>query len=229
MSTPDLAGYHADPHRAARHPRPGRGGRRRRSGRSPPVRRLRPLLEGLRGKMLAHHTIEDDICFPALIERVPAAAELIGRTDADHHRLDEVMTAATAQIEALSAGRPAPELASVLAELDELMDHHLAFEDADILPRFEEHFSGEEWNQLDAGPRSTSASDSRPPSACPSWHRCSTPTTSKRCSARPRARSRCSTGSPGSATAGWHRSHWEPRPSGFPPDARKAPCPTPRS
>lgn len=105
--------------------------------------------KGFAGEVLAHHTIEDDVMFPALIERAPVAAELISRTDADHERLDELMTAVAAEVEELVAGRIAPALASELRELAILMDTHLDFEDAEVLPLFERHFTAEEYSELD--------------------------------------------------------------------------------
>jgi hemerythrin-like domain-containing protein len=105
--------------------------------------------KGFAGEVLAHHTIEDDICFPALVERIVGMDELITRTDADHHRLDELMSAAAAAVGELAAGRRAPELPDVLAELDELMHRHLDFEDAEILPQIDEHLDGEEWAALE--------------------------------------------------------------------------------
>ena len=105
--------------------------------------------KGFAGEVLAHHTIEDDVMFPALVERVPVAAELIGRTDADHERLDELMTAVAAEVEELAAGRLAPALAAELRELAALMDAHLDFEDAEVLPLFERHFTAEEYEELD--------------------------------------------------------------------------------
>jgi iron-sulfur cluster repair protein YtfE (RIC family) len=105
--------------------------------------------KGFAGEVLAHHTIEDEICFPVLAERIAGMAELVEQTDADHHRLDELMTAAEAGVAELAAGRTAPELAGVLDELDELMHRHLAFEDAEILPLIEQHFGHDEWAALE--------------------------------------------------------------------------------
>jgi hemerythrin-like domain-containing protein len=105
--------------------------------------------EGFAGEVLAHHTIEDDICFPALAERIAGMAELIEQTDADHHRLDELMTAAAVAVAELAAGRTASELADVLVELDEVMHRHLDFEDAEILPLIERHVSHDDWVALE--------------------------------------------------------------------------------
>ena len=87
--------------------------------------------------------------FPALVERAPVAAELIGRTDADHERLDELMTARRRRRGGAGGRPPRPRLASELRELADLMDAHLDFEDAEILPLFERHFTAEEYAELD--------------------------------------------------------------------------------
>ena len=105
--------------------------------------------KGFAGEVLAHHTIEDDICFPALVERIDAMAALIEQTDADHHRLDELMAAAEAAVAEIAAGRTAAELTTVLDELDALMHRHLDFEDAEILPLIEQHVSHDEWAALE--------------------------------------------------------------------------------
>lgn len=106
---------------------------------------------GYAGEVLAHHTIEDDICFPALVERVPPAADLIVRTDDDHHHLDELMDACTAGFERLAAGDfgGIDVLAGQVRALADHMDDHLGFEDADILPLFERHFTYAEYKELD--------------------------------------------------------------------------------
>jgi hypothetical protein len=50
----------------------------------------------------------------------------------------------------LRQGRPAPQLAELTRELDQHMAEHLDFEDQDILPLLERHFTGEEYDALDA-------------------------------------------------------------------------------
>jgi hemerythrin-like domain-containing protein len=149
-TTPDLTTYHAV-HTALRR---GTSALARAAAELDPADRHRASAfarywKGFAGEVLAHHTIEDDVMFPALIERAPVAGQLISRTDADHERLDELMTAIAAEIEELTAGRIAPELAGELRELAFLMDAHLDFEDAEVLPRFEQHFSAEEYAELD--------------------------------------------------------------------------------
>lgn len=105
---------------------------------------------GYAGEVLVHHTVEDDHFFPALAERVPGTAELIRRTDADHLHLDELMDSITLAVASVRAGRPAPELLALTQELAEHMEEHLGFEDADILPLFEQHFDRETFDAVDA-------------------------------------------------------------------------------
>jgi hemerythrin-like domain-containing protein len=149
-ATPDLTSYHAG-HTALR--RGTRALARAAAELDPGDRRRSKAFarywKGYEGEVHAHHTIEDDVFFPVLVERVPVAAELIGRTDADHARLDELMTLVGGAVADLAAGRPSPVLVDGLRELADLMDAHLGFEDADILPLFERHFTAEEYTDLD--------------------------------------------------------------------------------
>jgi hemerythrin-like domain-containing protein len=106
--------------------------------------------KGYAGEVLHHHSVEDDIFFPALEARVPVAVELTVRTDIDHHHLDELMASIGSAVAAIRAGRPAPEIVALTQELDQHMADHLDFEDQDILPLLERHFSKEEYDAMDA-------------------------------------------------------------------------------
>jgi hemerythrin-like domain-containing protein len=103
---------------------------------------------GYAAEVLGHHTVEDEIFFPALVDRVPVAGALIERTDADHHHLDELMEAIGRAVGQVRHGLSAPELPALTRELVQHMDTHLDFEDADILPLFERHFTGDEYGAL---------------------------------------------------------------------------------
>ena len=105
--------------------------------------------KGYAGEVLSHHTIEDASFFPALVERVPVAAELIGRTDKDHDHLDHLMEEIDAALADWAAGGDKAPVAPLLADLAEHMDAHLDFEDEDILPLFERHFTAAEYEALD--------------------------------------------------------------------------------
>lgn len=109
---------------------------------------LRRYWKGFAGEVLAHHTVEDEVFYPALVLRVPAAAEHIGRIDADHHLLDMLMDEAHKGFAALDDAVAVARLTSVLVRLDELMQHHLDFEDAELVPLFSAHFSEDEYAQL---------------------------------------------------------------------------------
>jgi hemerythrin-like domain-containing protein len=104
---------------------------------------------GYAGEVLAHHTVEDDVVFPALVERCAIAGALIERSDADHHHLDELMAAIDAAMARLVRGEGPGELPDLLGQLAVHMDQHLAFEDADILPLIERHFAGDEYAALE--------------------------------------------------------------------------------
>jgi len=105
--------------------------------------------KGYAGEVLAHHTIDDDTFFPALVERCPVAGDLIARADADHLHLDELMTAVDGAVAELQRGMGPGELPELLGQLAVHMDEHLGFEDEDILPLFERHFTGEEYDALE--------------------------------------------------------------------------------
>ena len=106
---------------------------------------------GYAGEVLAHHTIEDDIFFPALVERAPRAAEHLGRVDDDLDRLDDLMDEAAAAVQRLAEAPTtvvAMDAAAAVRELGRLMDDHLDFEDDDLVPLFGRHFSGDEYEAL---------------------------------------------------------------------------------
>jgi hemerythrin-like domain-containing protein len=152
MTAPDLTTYRAvhtglrtAPHRleaAVRELDPADTGR---------VKALTQYWKGYSGEVLAHHRVEDDHMFPALIEKIPTAAALLERTDVDHHVLDELMAACTDRVSVLGSASPADldALAADLAALGRHMAEHLDFEDAEILPLFETRFTGEEYQALD--------------------------------------------------------------------------------
>lgn len=153
MTTPDLTAYRAvhialrqAPHRLACAVLECRPGDRRR------LRALARYWRGYAAEVLSHHTIEDDIVFPALAEQVERARAHIERTDAEHHRLDDLMTRCTSGMAALEhdAGLPVRErVADDLRALAALMDDHLDFEDQHILPLILEHIDQAQFTALE--------------------------------------------------------------------------------
>jgi hemerythrin-like domain-containing protein len=146
--TPDTTTYYAV-HRALRD-----GARKLHRAASGPldaarIKAIARYWKGYAGEVLAHHTTEDSIFFPALVARVPVAADLKVATDADHHRLDELMAIATEEVAAIQHGAGPQALVRALAELAELMEAHLDFEDADIVPLFARHFTADEYKVME--------------------------------------------------------------------------------
>lgn len=109
---------------------------------------------GFSGELKAHHTVEDDMFFAALAERVPAFAAELDRELADEHdQLDRVMNALGEAVRRLSESWAGEHHHRVVrehaAELARLLDHHLGIEDDDVLPLFARHFSVDEYRRLD--------------------------------------------------------------------------------
>lgn len=151
-TTPDLSDYEvihtalrAAPHRIADALADFADGDR------PRATALARYWEGYAGEVLAHHTVEDTVFFPALIERVPVVADHLARVDAEHHRLDELMAAcagAFVDLERTATTSAAADAAAVVRELGRLMDGHLDFEDVDLVPLFGRHFTAEEYDAM---------------------------------------------------------------------------------
>lgn len=104
--------------------------------------------KGYAGEVLAHHTVEDDIFFPALVEGAPVAAEHLGRVDEEHHLLDELMAEGHAAVAAVVEGAAPDRAAAVLGHLDVMMHGHLDFEDAELVPLFTRCFDQDDYDLL---------------------------------------------------------------------------------
>jgi hemerythrin-like domain-containing protein len=150
MTTPDLTTYravHTALREAASRMAAAAGTLRRSDWRR--IDAFSRYWRGYAGEVLAHHTVEDDIFFPALVERCPVAGSLIARTDADHHHLDELMSAIDGAVARMVRGEGPGDVADLLGQLAVHMDEHLGFEDEDILPLFSRHFTGEEYDAME--------------------------------------------------------------------------------
>jgi hypothetical protein len=100
-----------------------------------------------------HHTSEDLLLWPKLLERVRLRAELVHRMQAQHERvallLDRV-DVLTAQWRQSADPATRDELANVLAQTSAALDEHLSDEENDILPLVAEHITVPEWDALAA-------------------------------------------------------------------------------
>jgi hemerythrin-like domain-containing protein len=109
---------------------------------------------GFEGELHIHHTVEDDFFFPALFDRVPALRGYLERIDDEHHELTELIDATRAAIGALTD--PSVPFAAAVAgasdragQLDALMDRHLDFEDAEVLPLFTRHMDAADYDEIE--------------------------------------------------------------------------------
>jgi hemerythrin-like domain-containing protein len=149
MSQPDLTDYRVihqtlrtAPHQMAVALAGFQGGNRRQA------KALLKYWVGYAGEVFAHHTIEDDIFFPRLAERVPIAAFQMGRVEEDHHLLDRLIGAchrALTELAATAGERAAFEACAAMRELADHMDRHLDFEDEHLVPLFADHFTADEY------------------------------------------------------------------------------------
>jgi hypothetical protein len=92
---------------------------------------LREEWKNYRGVLHEHHQAEDQRIFPHLKGHHPPLGAVIDGLIADHHRIDPLLAqgdAAFAQLPDTTAA------ASLVAQLAELLDAHLAIEEAEVVP-----------------------------------------------------------------------------------------------
>jgi DUF438 domain-containing protein len=107
----------------------------------------RLVLKGLH----LHHTSEDELLWPKLLERARPEAELVHRMAAQHERVEHYTERLTAALDRWEAeARPAvtEEVASTFDALREALFEHLEEEERQILPLAARHVSQEEWDQI---------------------------------------------------------------------------------
>ncbi|MBU2662284.1 hemerythrin domain-containing protein [Actinoplanes bogorensis] len=98
-----------------------------------------------------HHSAEDELVWPLLLERAAMHAGLIHRMEAQHERLHEPL----ARIDEIlprwrsrASAADRDELADVIAQAAVALDEHLADEEREILPLIEEHLTPAEWKAV---------------------------------------------------------------------------------
>jgi hemerythrin-like domain-containing protein len=99
-----------------------------------------------------HHTGEDRLLWPKLLERVPAelapTVELMERQHEGVHEVIEEMTAALARWRDDAAETDRDQLAGALDRLHTLLVEHLSAEEQHILPLASRSLTAEEWGEL---------------------------------------------------------------------------------
>jgi hemerythrin-like domain-containing protein len=99
-----------------------------------------------------HHSAEDDVLWPVLAASAGPHVDLAELSD-DHAALDPLLARVRAAAQAFAA-RPASEdaataLAVELAEIRDVLDEHIADEEASVLPAIEEYVSVQDWNRVE--------------------------------------------------------------------------------
>jgi hemerythrin-like domain-containing protein len=109
-------------------------------------------LDYLNNMLHHHHSGEDRLLWPKLLERVPAdLAPTVELMEQQHHRIHDTMQAAASAMarwreHAASADRD--ELAASLERLNAALTEHLAAEEEHILPLASRCLTPAEWGQL---------------------------------------------------------------------------------
>jgi hemerythrin-like domain-containing protein len=98
-----------------------------------------------------HHTGEDELLWPKLLQRDPPDAELIHRMEVQHHVVEELVDRlGPAVTRWVAEARPAvsEEVASAVERLRTALLEHLDDEEAHILPIAARAVTQEEWDEL---------------------------------------------------------------------------------
>lgn len=120
------------------------------------AKHIRLALTGLH----LHHTGEDVLLWPKLLDRAAPSADLIHRMEEQHHRVESVvdrLPEALDRWEAEARRAIGAELAATIDELREALIEHLDDEELHILPLAARHLTPTEWAAL--GQHGTSEMD----------------------------------------------------------------------
>ncbi len=115
----------------------------------------REYYDRYREQLVAHHTHEDQIFFPALAARVGESAMQSDELMAQHHQLDGVLQEVATGLAALDdTGRDfAADRAKVVRDLSTMVEHlntHLDLEEKIALPLMVSNVPGDEYKELEA-------------------------------------------------------------------------------
>jgi iron-sulfur cluster repair protein YtfE (RIC family) len=98
-----------------------------------------------------HHTNEDELLWPTLLQRVEVERGFVLRAEEQHERVHELLEHGNAQVAAFRSDPTADlrdEFAATIEELFAALSEHMADEERYILPLVEEHLTVSEWEQL---------------------------------------------------------------------------------
>ena len=118
------------------------------------TQRARPVAEALRlvlDGLHHHHLGEDDILWPALLERAAPSTGLVETMQAQHDVVDghaEKVAPLLDAWERTAASATGARLADALDQFAAALVEHLDLEEREILPLVERHVTVAEWNSL---------------------------------------------------------------------------------
>ena len=98
-----------------------------------------------------HHTGEDVVLWPLLLERAAPSSGLVETMQAQHHAVDEHVEAIIPALDAWEADPTkarGEELATSMERLNAALVEHLDLEEREILPLASRHVSAAEWNRM---------------------------------------------------------------------------------
>lgn len=94
-----------------------------------------------------HHSAEDDVLWPALLERAPGDSELTHRMESQHAEVATWIAAVRADLDTWAAQPDGPALAADVEGLSTALAPHLDEEESRILPLMQEHIFFDEWKK----------------------------------------------------------------------------------
>jgi hemerythrin-like domain-containing protein len=98
-----------------------------------------------------HHSGEDELLWPVLLERVEVESDMIQRMERQHEQVAALLPRAQEQLPGWTA-KPSTEagekLAATFEEIRSVLSEHLSEEEAAILPLVEAHLTVAEWERL---------------------------------------------------------------------------------
>jgi hemerythrin-like domain-containing protein len=108
-------------------------------------------LANVAGALHHHHTAEDELLWPVMLDRVGLRADLVHRMEAQHDRLAGLLTRIddlTARWRAKAGAEDRDELADVLVQASSALDEHLTDEERELLPLVSQYVTQAEWDAL---------------------------------------------------------------------------------
>jgi Hemerythrin HHE cation binding domain len=108
--------------------------------------RVRAGWDNFNRQLHVHHQVEDRALWPQVAAKVtgrPEDQKLLDEMEAEHSRLDPLLTAVDA---ALKGG--SPDLGATIRELYEVMDQHFVHEETSALPLIQDVLTVAEWKKF---------------------------------------------------------------------------------